>query len=210
MELERWNDLLTRMNLTADEATYQKLVNAYSSPKRHYHNVQHITDCLQQLDNAAGLAESAENVEMALWFHDAVYRTWSGKNEYLSAEWAIDFLRKVGASNGCCETIYQHIMATCHLGANQSETALYKDAALVIDIDLSILGRDKATFALFERNIRREYQWVPITFFKRRRQRVLQSFLQHKAIYQTDYFRDCYEANARQNLKQAIIALSSL
>lgn len=207
MDITRWHDLLKRMGLNNDELTYRRLIGAYSSPKRHYHNTQHIADCLQQLDQAASLAESAENVELALWFHDAVYRTWSSKNEYLSAQWAFDFLHKAGASDQCCAEVYQHIMATRHFALQHSEQPAVNDSRLVVDIDLSILGRDQTTFMQFEKNIRKEYQWVPEKYFKRRRRKILQSFLTRPIIYQTDYFRDCYEKNARQNLRKAIAAL---
>jgi predicted metal-dependent HD superfamily phosphohydrolase len=52
---------------------YQRLTDAYAEPQRHYHNQQHIAECLAEFDQARHLAQQPTAVELALWFHDAVY-----------------------------------------------------------------------------------------------------------------------------------------
>jgi predicted metal-dependent HD superfamily phosphohydrolase len=172
---------------------------AYSEPKRRYHDVRHIDDCLAQLDTALSLADAPEEVELALWFHDAVYDTTSSQNETRSAEWATTFLQAAGAAADKSARVAGHILATRH-----SAEPLSGDAALVVDVDLSILGRDPPEFATYEQAIREEYRWVPRLIYRRKRAEILQSFLDRRAIYQTSHFHARFERQARDNLDWAI------
>lgn len=74
-----------------DPAVFARLTTAYSEPVRHYHTLAHITDSLYEFDRLIGLAEAPHEIEMAIWFHDAVYDPKAHDNEERSAEWAQDF-----------------------------------------------------------------------------------------------------------------------
>jgi predicted metal-dependent HD superfamily phosphohydrolase len=65
-----------------------ELIHAYSSPDRYYHNLTHIQDCLSVFDQTSSLVAHPKEVELAIWFHDAVYDTRRSDNEQKSAEWA--------------------------------------------------------------------------------------------------------------------------
>ena len=183
---------------------YAALETAYSEPARHYHTGEHIDDCLAQLDGAVELATAPEEIELALWFHDAVYRPTSSKNELKSAVWAQRFLRSLGADESKCRRVQEHIMATCH-GAD----SLTGDTAFVVDIDLSILGREPSEYDVYEQAIREEYRWVPGPIYRKKRAEILESFLAKPAIYVTGEFRERFEASARKNLQRAITGLRS-
>ena len=77
-----WRDLDGR---EADPALFHALVAAYSEKQRHYHTLQHLRECMERLDEARSLAERPADVELALWFHDAVYDVHGSQNEALSA-----------------------------------------------------------------------------------------------------------------------------
>jgi predicted metal-dependent HD superfamily phosphohydrolase len=94
--------------------TYKHLLIAYSEPHRHYHTTDHIIACLRQLDGALDLAIFPAEVEVALWFHDAIYSPAASENESRSAEWAAQFLSSAGVSREACQRVHQHIMATRH------------------------------------------------------------------------------------------------
>ena len=181
---------------------FASLTAAYSEPHRRYHDGRHIDDCLAQLDSAAGLAEFPEEVELALWFHDAVYEPTSSTNELDSAERALAFLRTAGAEGARSRRVYDHILATRH-----GDEALRGDAAVVVDVDLSILGREPGTYDVFEQAIREEYRWVPPPIYRRKRAEILSSFLARPAIYSTEHFRRRFEARARENLDRALRSL---
>lgn len=84
------------------------------------------------------------------------------------------------------------------------------DAGLVVDVDLSILGRDEKRFWEYERQIRQEYAWVPGAIFAVKRAGILQAFLARQRIFATEWFWNKYERQARRNLEASIIKLREL
>ncbi|MGI8818216.1 MAG: N-methyl-D-aspartate receptor NMDAR2C subunit, partial [Gemmatimonadales bacterium] len=59
-------------------------------------------------------------------------------------------------------------------------------------------------FAEFEQRIRQEYAWVPEPVYRSARIEILEGFLARRSIYQTEFFRDRYEAQARANLARIL------
>src|SRR5690242_9270349 len=83
---ERWLALWKACGANgAQQAWYEHLSAAYGAPQRHYHNQQHIAECLAEFDSARHLALEPAAVELALWFHDAVYNPKASDNEEQSA-----------------------------------------------------------------------------------------------------------------------------
>ena len=99
MELVRWQNLMQSFGISTNESTYQALQDAYSETHRRYHTAEHIKATLRHLDTAVTLAKDVHEVEMALWFHDAVYKPLSATNEFDSAVWAVEFLSNNGPWN---------------------------------------------------------------------------------------------------------------
>ena len=200
--LARWRELMAALQLERNEATGQALLSAYGESHRHYHSTRHLEDCLEKLDAAASLATDAAEVELALWFHDAIYNPLKGGNELASAEWAKRFLTEAGARPGRPESVHALVMATQH-----AVPATTEDAKLLVDIDLSILGANDSDYDAFERNVRKEYRWVPYFLYRKKRREILQSFLARPSIYEKPFFREKFEAKARENLRRAITSL---
>lgn len=197
--LERWSRLWAAAGAVGDPAPwYAKLTEAYTEPQRHYHNQQHIAECLAEFEAARHLTQQPVAVELALWFHDAVYDPKAGDNEEQSAEMARNCLATTGLS-GLTTTVAELVMAT-----KSHVTAGDPDAALLVDVDLSILGQSEARFAEYEAQIREEYRWVPKLIFNSKRKEILQRFLDRPRIYATDYFAGRYEERARRNLEHSI------
>ena len=84
------------------------------------------------------------------------------------------------------------------------------DEAVVVDVDLSILGQGEKRFAEYEEQIRQEYEWVPATVFVSKRTEILEIFLARKHIFHTELFREKYERSARRNLEASLTKLKSL
>lgn len=200
--LERWNTLCLRLEIAADGATYNELIEAHAQKHRAYHTLEHIAACLRHLDDVRHKLEKPDEVEMALWFHDAVYEPFSSTNEEDSAEWAADWLQDRGAAKPVFTRIADHILTT-----KSHETPASADGQFMLDIDLSILGTPPDVYDEFELNIRREYKRVPGFIFRKKRKAILEGFLARDALYATTYFRERLEKTARINLVRAVSQL---
>ena len=176
---------------------FAQLKAAYAEPQRHYHTLQHLGECLAAFDGVQAFADHPHEVEMALWFHDAIYDVKGHDNEQRSADWARDALLAAGVPHESSQRVYSLVMATRHTAVPQD-----RDAQLLVDIDLSILGAERARFDEYEQQIRREYSDVPGFLFRRKRKEILKGFLERPAIYSTPHFQDALEARARDNLRR--------
>lgn len=201
-EPERWQRLCQTIRASVDAlAWYERLRSAYASPGRRYHGQRHVVDCLAEFDAARALAKQPEAVELALWFHDAIYDSTAADNEERSAALAKECLESAGRPD-LGQTVAALVMATKLHNANMGT-----DAALVVDVDLSILGQDERRFAEYEAGIRAEYTWVAQKVFNAKRAEILQGFLKRQRIYSTEHFWRKYEVQARRNLERAIKGL---
>ena len=178
-------------------AVFAQLKAAYAEPQRHYHTLQHLGECLAAFDNVRTRAEHPHEVELALWFHDAIYDVKSHENEQRSADWARDALRDAGVEAASAQRVHDLIMATRHTAVPSG-----RDEPLLIDIDLAILGAERPRFDEYEQQIRKEYAYVPGFLFRRKRREILEGFLDRPAIYSTPWFHDALEAKARDNLRR--------
>lgn len=184
---------------TADEALRQRLLDAWREPQRRYHTLQHLAECLAAFAAVREAAERPGEVELALWFHDAVYDVRSHDNEARSADWAREALVAAGVGAVAAERVHTLVMATRH--AAPADTT---DAMLLVDVDLAILGAPAERFAQYEAQVRDEYDWVDDATFRARRREVLTGFLDRPTIYATARFRTLLEAAARANLERSI------
>lgn len=183
---------------------FATLLAAYAEPQRAYHNVAHLQDCLAQFDAARDEAQHPDAVEMAIWFHDAVYDPRATDNEEQSAAWAIQALTAGSIEPTTVQHIAELVLSTQHKAVPTDQ-----DAALLADVDLSILGRAPAIFDAYDRQIRNEYHWVPEHQYCTRRAQVLAGFLARPRLYQTKHFYAQYEKQARENLARAIDRLAT-
>ncbi len=195
-----WNALQAQGDSTP---IFTKLRRAYHEPQRAYHNTRHLQDCLQQFDCVRDQAVAPMLLEAAIWYHDAIYDPRASDNEARSAAWAVRDLQMGRVTAKRIDAIDQLIMATKHDGSTATP-----DAALLVDIDLSILGRSPLEFEHYNHAIRTEYAWVPAEEYQAGRKLVLERFLARPAIYTTSWFQARYEKAARRNIEQAIEELS--
>ena len=186
----------------ADDELYHRLVACYSEPHRKYHTTQHLNECFAHLKRVSSFAEHAAEVELALWFHDAIYNTHEKDNEQRSAEWARDSSLSAGLSKEQADRIYELIMATMH-----DAVPTGTDAEVLADIDLGILGAERTRFDEYELQVREEYSWVPDFLYRKARRKVLQEFTGREWIYSTAVFRSEYEVRARENLTRSLSRL---
>jgi len=202
-QFERFASVWRRLTgVDGSPAVFDALLTAYSEPQRVYHSTAHLRDCLKQFDTVRHLAKDDAALEVAIWFHDAVYDPRGADNEERSAEWAERELSACNAPSGAIAQVRKLILATKHQVPPDD-----RDTELLLDIDLSILGRDPAVFDAYDAAIREEYQFVPEEQFREARARILSGFLNREFIYHTTDFRRLYEQQARENLRRIIAVL---
>ena len=184
------------------QVVFDDLLARYGEAHRHYHTLEHVAACLAGLDRWRQAAERPEEVELALWFHDAIYDPHGGDSERRSADLARAQLAALGVPSGAIDRVARSVEAT------ERHEARGGDEALVIDIDLAILGASPDEVDRFERRIRQEYAHVPDALYRAGRRQVLQGFLSRPAIYQVPPVRAALEARARANLQRLVEQLS--
>ena len=176
-----------------------ELTAAYSEPQRRYHTVAHIQRCLSELGQVWSYAVRLHEVRWALLFHDAVYDPRRQDNEARSADWAIRLMHELKRPQEEQHRVRHMILATAHSGEPRTP-----DEALVLDIDLSILGADDATFDEYDRAVREEYAHVSEEAYREGRTGIFESFARRERLYRTAPFRQRYEERARANLRRAL------
>lgn len=198
----RWNALWVSLGSEAPKDSFQRLSTLYGEPHRHYHGSSHIDRCLATLEGLRGCATSASWVELALWLHDSIYDTRRHDNEHRSALYASGLLAAAGLADLSAE-VSELIMATTH-----NPDRLSGDTALLVGIDLSILGSSQEDYRCYTAAVRREYSWVSDEAFRLGRLKLLESFLQRARIFDHPACFDLWERSARANIEEEIESLS--
>ena len=197
----RFHELCRRAGV-ADELAgkaFADLASLYAEEHRKYHNMTHIDRMLGWLDATGGRNDS---VELAIWFHDAVYDPLGKDNEAKSARFFTEHFGP-SISSPLMADVERLILAT---DASRPRTGR-EDENLIIDIDLSILGASPADYAAYRVAIRSEYSAVPEGKFIAGRASILRRFLS-QPIYTTGFFAKL-EGQARMNIQDELESLEN-
>ena len=192
---------------------FADLDRRYREPGRHYHTWAHVADCLRELRRARPASQEAAVLELAVWFHDAVYDPARQDNEERSAALAARWASALGLPPALSRQASRLILATRHVGPDEPEGVANPGApgepgeALVRDIDLAVWGGCWARFLRYERRIAREYSGLPRERFRAGRAELLRCFLRRPFLYATPEFRRRFERQARENLTRALALL---
>lgn len=197
----RFHELCRRAGVAEElaEKAFGDLASLYAEDHRRYHNMSHIDRMLGWLD-ATG--ERNDRVELAIWFHDAVYDPLGKDNEARSARFFADHFGS-SVSAPLMHDVERLILAT---DASRPRSGR-EDENLIIDIDLSILGASPADYAAYRDAIRCEYAAVPEGKFIAGRASILRKFLS-QSIYTTGFFAK-FEGQARMNIRDEIESLEA-
>ena len=163
-----------------------------------YHVLAHVLACLDELGRSRDLAQDADAVRAALWFHDAVWEPERPDNEEASAALADAALAGGGVPEARCGTVRALVLATRH-----DRVAELPDARLIADIDLAILGAGPDDYARYERAVRMEYGQLSDDAFAAGRAAFAAGMLARPRIYATERYFRRLEAAARANLARS-------
>jgi predicted metal-dependent HD superfamily phosphohydrolase len=181
-----------------------RLLQHYQQPHRHYHNISHIHACLIWFDKVKAQLNNPLAVELAIWFHDVIYDVRKSDNELQSGYYAVTALTNLGISANLSQRVYELILLTRHPNKPDPQSVDMQDQALLLDIDLSVLGQTQDVYQVYETAIRAEYQHVPRWLYKIARKRLLKLFLKQPVIYHSSYFQEKFEYQARLNIQSAL------
>jgi len=202
----RWHSLCQRIGAIGNtELIFQKLVESYSEDHRHYHNLVHIDHCLNEFDEVSELIKFPNETEKAIFQHDRVYDTHKFDNELVSAKLAYQDCKTMGLNDTFSQRVCDGVLIT-----EPGKVPKNNDEKYFADIDLAILGRPEEEFDTYERNIQKEYFWVPTPLRNAFRTQILKGILQKSTIYQTDHFQGKYEDQAQINLERSIENLKGI
>lgn len=198
---EAWREAHWALGIAEHDAARRALRARYQEAHRAYHDLTHLDACLALLEQHRADAARVGELLLALLFHDAVYDPLAHDNEAQSAQLARAHLEHAQAQRDAIERVCAMILDT------RTHEPSSADAALLLDLDLSILGEDPPTYERFERAIRAEFQAIPDEHFLPGRAAVLERFLTRPHIYRGAAMRAQREERARQNLSRAIARL---
>lgn len=197
-------DLEQRWPLTTATALRDRLLAAYAGPARGYHDLDHLAEVLDRLDEltANGVPFDRRLVQLAAWFHDAVY---DGKPraEDRSACWAEEALPAAGLSP---EQVAQ-VARLVRLTERHDPDGADRDGAALCDADLAVLAAPTARYQAYVEGVRREYAAVPDQLFRSGRAQVLRALVDRPQLFLTSHGRAHWEQLARDNVTRELTFL---
>ncbi|MEV4515032.1 metal-dependent phosphohydrolase [Dactylosporangium sp. NPDC049525] len=187
----------------ADSAVGASLIERWSEPHRRYHTLDHLAVMLGVIDAHAEIADDADAVRLAAWFHDAIYEPFAPDNEERSALLALSVLPDLGVSADRVAEVARLVRLT----AGHSVAAGDRNGALLADADLAILASPPADYARYAAAVRQEYAAVPEDAFRSGRAQILGSFLAEPDLFRAVPARAEWTARAHDNLRAEITTL---
>lgn len=189
-------------DIDAIQKHWEIIYKAYSGPKRHYHNLDHLNHLMQQLDEHPQQINHHHALGLAVFYHDIVYNVLKKDNEEKSAVQANESLKELQIP----EPI-RHKVTTFILATKTHETHPEPEINLFTDADLSILGEPWDKYEIYCHQIRKEYSIYPALIYKPGRKKVVTHLLEMPYIFKTEAFRTQLEERARANLLRELQAL---
>jgi len=175
---------------------WNEIEKKYSAESRHYHNLRHLENMFEEVENVKALIKNFNNISFSIFYHDVIYDATSKSNEEKSAELAKERLEDLNIAKEDIQKVYAQILAT-----KSHQKSDDQDTNFLLDADLSILGKDNKAYLEYTKQIRKEYSIYPNFLYKPGRKKVLEHFLELESIFKTDFFKAKYEVQARKNIE---------
>jgi predicted metal-dependent HD superfamily phosphohydrolase len=183
------------------EELREDLLARWSESHRKHHTVTHLHEMLDAIELLAqtGIEFDREAVELAAWFHDAIYEIGRDDKEDRSAELARELL----ASSPVRDEVARLVLVTKTHKVPHDDV----NGAVLSDADLSVLGSDAFRYRSYAAAVREEYAAVPDDVFKPARAQVLTALLDGP-LFHTAAGRERWDEPARRNITEEIAALT--
>ena len=185
-----------------------RLLARWAEPHRHYHDVHHLRAVLDRVAALAGEADDLTSVQLAAWFHDAVYDARggaAGEDEQRSADLAGEVLSDLRVDPGVVAEVRRLVLMTVTHAPEPDD----RDGAVLSDADLGVLAESGADYDRYAAAVREEYAHVDDASFVAGRSAVLRSLLDRSAVFHTALGCTSWEAPARANLRRELLQLTT-
>ena len=146
-------------------------------PARRYHNVRHLVDLLQHVDELQQETHNPHTIRLAAWYHGAVfdaeapaaYARRGGEDEVASAAYARTHLAAIGVPEKAIDEVVEMVEAL----ERHAPTDCDSDCAVLCDADLAILAADPQRYRAYTDDIRAEYEHIPARDYLHSRSAIL-------------------------------------
>jgi len=190
-----WAELLPGL-----PALGERLLECWSAPDRHYHDRQHLTECLQALDV---LGSTARAEALAIWFHDAVHTNAPGADERASAAFAVTELSAAGLPAAEIAEVSRLVLATVEHDPAPGDDP----GARVCDADLAILGASPVRYRASVAALRAEFAQLDDADWRSARLTRIAELRRVPQLFCTAEGRAFWARKAEINLAQEYLAL---
>ena len=206
MNKKRFLDLCARnagqANGRAFDAWFDAIAGHYRESHRRYHTPEHVDHCLRQFDLVGGMLEEPDAVELAVWYHDAVFDTEGTDNELRSAQ-----LFEAHASQCMAPTLVRTVHGLIMVTVHSREEPTTRDQCFMVDIDLSSFGLPWLEFLRDSVAVREESPHLSDEVFYAKQRKFLTTLLSREHFYFTAFFRERHEQRARDNVSRYLASL---
>jgi predicted metal-dependent HD superfamily phosphohydrolase len=183
--------------------TAEDLLERWTRPERHFHNLKHLVDVLARVDELDEEAHHPELVRLAAWYHGAVfdsaerkaYANKGGEDEAASAVLAREQLTGLGVP----EKNAQRVAALVQALVRHSPDPHDIDCAVLCDADLAMLATEPQRYKAYLHDVRAEYAHLPLEDYLRARVRILHKLLARPSLFVSPLAQP-WEEPARQNV----------
>lgn len=194
------------MNIYSAQENYNldcwnEIEQSYTSSSRHYHNLEHLETMFTDLKKVQSHVKNLDTLLFSIYYHDIIYNPTKNNNEYQSA---LLFQKRITVTSfPWVSECMEQIEAT-----KEHKLSTDNDTNILLDLDVSILGKSPEAYQSYSKNIRKEYQIFPDFVYRSGRKKVLKHLLELNPIFKTDLFKAAYESQAKENLERELKELS--
>jgi predicted metal-dependent HD superfamily phosphohydrolase len=184
-------------------AVGSRLLDRWSEPGRHFHNLKHLVHVLSRVDELAEETHEPDLVRLAAWYHGAIfdaaekaaYANRGGEDEVASAELARTELLALGVPERSADRVHHMVTALARHASSPGDF----DCAVLCDADLAVLAAEPQRYKAYLKDVRAEYAHVPVEDYLRARSAILTK-LQNRATLFNSPLGAAWEEPARQNV----------
>ena len=180
------------------------LIDMWSSPDRHFHNLKHAINMLARVDELADESHDPDVMRLAAWYHGCVFSSASeqtykrngGEDEVASAAYAARDLHRLGLPDATVDRICALILNLKHRSLPRNDI----DALALNDADLGALAVEPQQYKRYRQMVREEYAHIPVEDSLRARLTIITRLLDREVLFSSPLGQR-WERPARQNLQ---------